>query len=119
MKAGYGQFALSEGAPLKYLVLHDVSLNYDSPRFPGLFTLHLSRAAAPNSLETLLQILSGTSRLEQLVVGQKKRIVGQAAEPGQRITLEYLKELKITDVANGYCAALLTSIYTRPASELL
>ncbi|KAG8942791.1 hypothetical protein FRC04_003486 [Tulasnella sp. 424] len=33
--------------------------------------------------------------------------------------LEYLKKLKITDVANDYCAALLTSIYTLSCSRVV
>ncbi|KAG8892880.1 hypothetical protein FRC01_013902, partial [Tulasnella sp. 417] len=114
---GFRKFALSEGAPLKYLDLSDVSLNFDSPRLSGLITLSLCRAAVPTSLATLLQVLSVTQRLEQLAIAEKRRI-GEHVNPGRQITLGHLRELKIEDIANDYCAALLSSIFTPICSRV-
>ncbi|KAG8938370.1 hypothetical protein FRC00_000222, partial [Tulasnella sp. 408] len=108
---GFGEFVLSEGAPLRRLVLHDVSLNFDSPRLSGLITLSLYRSAVPTSLNTLLQVLSATQRLEWLALGDKGRIE-EALAPDRQVTLDHLKTLRIENITNKYCAAFLISIYT-------
>ncbi|KAG9034259.1 hypothetical protein FS837_002251 [Tulasnella sp. UAMH 9824] len=109
--AGLGAFVISDGVSLKHLALHDTSLNFDSPRLSGLITLSLYRSAVPTSVSTLLQVLSATQRLEELALGENGRI-GQPVAPGPQVTLGHLKELKIEDITNHYCAALLSSICT-------
>ncbi|KAG8918795.1 hypothetical protein FRC01_001648 [Tulasnella sp. 417] len=105
------KFALSAGAPLKHLVLDDVSLNFDSPRLSGLITLYLRRNAIPTSFATLLQVLSATQRLEQLRL-QEMWSVHEHVDLGPQITLGHLKGLKIEDITHEYSAALLGSIFT-------
>lgn len=108
---GFGEFVLSDGAPLEYLHLHGVSLNFDSPRLSGLITLHLYRSAVPSSLDILLEVLSATWRLEELKICEQGYTI-TPVDPGPRTTLWHLKELEIEDITNEYCAALLSSIYT-------
>ncbi|KAG8945190.1 hypothetical protein FRC00_010236, partial [Tulasnella sp. 408] len=111
------EFALSEGAPLKYLVLRDVSLNFDSPRLSGLATLRLYQYAVPTSLESLLQVLSATQWLEELTLSRDASVEEPVAR-GPQVTLGRLKELKLEDITNHYCAALLSSIYTPICSRV-
>ncbi|KAG9034261.1 hypothetical protein FS837_002253 [Tulasnella sp. UAMH 9824] len=113
----FEEFAVSEGVPLKHLVLHDVSLNFDSPRLSGLITLRLYQSAVPTSLNLLLQVLSATQRLEELTLGDEGWIE-EAVAPGPQVTLEHLKELRIEHITNDYCAALLISIYTPICSRV-
>ncbi|KAG8922174.1 hypothetical protein FRC01_014371, partial [Tulasnella sp. 417] len=111
------KFVLSKGAPLKYLNLDDISLNFNSPRLSGLVILSLSRAAVPNSLDVLLQLLSATQRLEQLKLCEKQEI-SEPVGPGSQVTLGHLKELAIEELASEYCTALLSSIYTPVCSRV-
>ncbi|KAG8924008.1 hypothetical protein FRC01_012054 [Tulasnella sp. 417] len=111
------EFVLSKGAPLKYLTLDDISLNFNSPRLSGLVILSLSRAAVPNSLGVLLQVLSETQRLEKLALCEKKEI-SEPVAPGSQVTLGHLKELAIEEMTSEYCTALLSSIYTPVCSRV-
>ncbi|KIO27152.1 hypothetical protein M407DRAFT_23569, partial [Tulasnella calospora MUT 4182] len=105
------------GAPLKDLVLRDISLNFDSPRLAGLVTLSLYQAAVPTSLNILLQVLSAAQRLEQLTLGDKMR-VGEPIVPGPQVTLGHLKILNIRKITDNYYAALLSSIYAPVCSSV-
>ncbi|KAG9047245.1 hypothetical protein FS837_002718 [Tulasnella sp. UAMH 9824] len=107
----------SSQSPSSPVVLDDVSLNFDSQRLTGLATLRLYRYAVPISLDILLQVLSATQWLEELTLG------GDASDeepvaPGPQVTLGRLKELKLEDITNSYCAALLSSIYTPICSHV-
>ncbi|KAG9047244.1 hypothetical protein FS837_002717 [Tulasnella sp. UAMH 9824] len=116
---GLGTFVLSEGVPLKYLDLHQVSLNYESPRFSGLFTLRLDRSAVPTSVVLLVQMLSITSQLETLELSRPTRMtrVEQGIWPPSPLAnLPCLSFFFITRVPRSYCAALLSSLYA-PASR--
>ncbi|KAG8922171.1 hypothetical protein FRC01_014368, partial [Tulasnella sp. 417] len=114
---GLEEFVLSQGAPLELLILDDTSLNFDSPRLSGLRIIILSRAAVPNSLDVLLQVLSVTQRLEQLSLSDKRR-VGELLAPGPQVTLGRLKRLTLEDMSSDYCAAILCSIYAPVSSRV-
>ncbi|KAG8913032.1 hypothetical protein FRC01_004770 [Tulasnella sp. 417] len=111
------KFVLSEGAPLKYLVLNNASTNFDSPRLSGLIALYLREAAIPTSLATLLKVLSATEQLELLKL-EEMRPVHERVDLSPQITLGHLKELKIQAIATEYCAALLGSIFTPICSRV-
>ncbi|KAG8924012.1 hypothetical protein FRC01_012058 [Tulasnella sp. 417] len=114
---GLEDFVLSQGARLEVLVLNDTSLNFDSPRLSGLRIIILSRAAVPNSLGVLLQVLSVTQRLEQLSLSDKKR-VGEPLVPGPQVTLGHLKRLTLEHMTSNYCSATLCSIYAPVSSHV-
>ncbi|KAG8911422.1 hypothetical protein FRC00_006527 [Tulasnella sp. 408] len=115
---GFEGFVISDGVPLKHLVLHDISLNFDSPRLSGLITLSLYRSAVPTSLPNLLQVLSATQRLEELTLGENGQWIGESIALGPQVTLGHLKELKVEDITNHYCATLLSSICTPICSRV-
>ncbi|KAG8912515.1 hypothetical protein FRC01_005066, partial [Tulasnella sp. 417] len=114
---GLGEVVLSEGAPLKFVELLNISLNFDSPRLSGLVTLSLSGTAVPNSLDTLLQGLSATQLLEQLTIRGNSGI-GEPVAPGPQVTFRHLMELHIEEITKDYCAAFLSSIYAPACSRV-
>lgn len=116
---GFGNFVLSEGAPLKHLDLYHVSANYDSPRFSGLITLRLHRSAIPISAPILVQVLSITNRLETLELSRATRIDPVRLDdwpPSSLISLPCLTWLAMDEIPRSYCAALLFSIHA-PATR--
>ncbi|KAG8960788.1 hypothetical protein FRC05_006562 [Tulasnella sp. 425] len=111
------EFALSEGAPLKHLTLSYLTITVDPHRLSKLVTLNLTGSAVPASLGTLLQILSTSAQLEQLIILRNTR-VEEVPQPSPLVTLPRLENLEIDWVTDDYCMALLASIYAPTCSRL-
>lgn len=108
---------LSDGPPLKNLVLRDMPLNFDCSRLSRLVTLHLSKSAVPASLKTLIQVLSATSaHLEHLTIGAPKRLEDDH-QPYSPITFPRLTELKIYQMMPLPSTKLVASIYAPACSR--
>ncbi|KAG9034260.1 hypothetical protein FS837_002252 [Tulasnella sp. UAMH 9824] len=95
----------------------DMDLDREKMSSGRLITLSLYRFAIPASINTLLQVLSATQRLEWLALGDKGRI-DEPVAPDRQVTLDHLKTLKVDNMTNEYCAALLISIYTPVCSHV-
>ncbi|KAG8922172.1 hypothetical protein FRC01_014369 [Tulasnella sp. 417] len=112
-----GDFTLSDGVPLKYLYLEDVSYGFGSQRLSGLVILRLYRESIPHSLKELIRVLEGAAaQLEELTICRS----GSRAEyqPSSSITLPRLKEIHLERIPNSYSTALIATIYAPTCSDI-
>ncbi|KAG8973281.1 hypothetical protein FRC05_008996 [Tulasnella sp. 425] len=118
--AASSRFRLSEGSPLKELVLDSAGLlNWDSQRLSGLRVLNLRRPANLPSISQILLILSTSPLLTQLKLwdfGSRAGIPSAQTEQisGEKlIELPHLKTISIRDLPPSYCTSILSRILPR------
>ncbi|KAG9005159.1 hypothetical protein FRB90_010530 [Tulasnella sp. 427] len=116
---GLERFDLSEGLPIKYLNLDDVSTPLDTPRLSNLLTLALSHSAVPFSPQRLLQTLSGMQTLEYLSIYSAPELLESPRKSSTWVTLPRLKTLSLFNVPTFYNASLLTHIYTPACDQIV
>ncbi|KIO15325.1 hypothetical protein M407DRAFT_35125 [Tulasnella calospora MUT 4182] len=118
----FEEVVLSDGAPLKRLVLRDMPFKFDCPRLSRLVTLHLDGSAVPASLRTLIQLLSAASaHLEQLTIARAindSQRLEDDCQPYSSITFPRLTELQLRDIMPLPSTKLVASIYAPVCSRL-
>ncbi|KAG8948715.1 hypothetical protein FRC04_009325 [Tulasnella sp. 424] len=114
------RFMLSEGGPLKKLVLDSAGLlDWDSSRLSGLRVLNLRKPASIPSINQILLILSTSPLLTQLKLCEFDSPAGtpsaQTEQTGgeQLIELPHLKTISIRDLPPSYCTSILSRILPR------
>ncbi|KAG8924010.1 hypothetical protein FRC01_012056 [Tulasnella sp. 417] len=114
---GAGDFTLSDGAPLKYLSLDDVSYGFGTQRLSGLVILRLYRKSVPGSLEELIRVLEGAAaQLEELtLVDSESKVEYQPSSP---ITFPRLRKINLERISNSYSTALVATIYAPACSDI-